>query len=218
MTVTKPSSLKLTYFDSPGRAEAIRLTLFIGGVEFEDERLTREQFAAIKPTLPFGQLPVLTVDGEHVVAQSDALLHYAGILSGLYPSNDDPFACLLTEQALGQLGDMAAKLVEVFHCPDPASMAAACNKLATEVYPPMLAGLDNVLAKYSGKYSVGDKITIADVTLYHLVNMVSGPAPLIPFMPADLVAPYIHITKVYDTVKSHPRVIEWQAKNAARKQ
>ncbi|KAI9209106.1 uncharacterized protein BJ171DRAFT_488552 [Polychytrium aggregatum] len=218
MTATKPSSLKLTYFDTTGRAEAIRLALFVGGIEFEDERLNREQFAAIKPTLPFGQLPVLTVDGEHVIAQSDALLHYAGILSGTYPGNDDPFAALLVEQVLGQLADIAVKLIEVFEGSDPAAMAAACTKLATEVYPPMLAALDRVVAKYGGEYSVGDKISIADISLYHMFSLISGPAPEMPFMPADLLAPYPHITKVFHSVKSHPRVVEWQAKNAARKQ
>ena len=31
-----------------GRAECIRLAFFVGGVAFEDERLTDEQFAVLK--------------------------------------------------------------------------------------------------------------------------------------------------------------------------
>lgn len=36
------SKLTLTYFDGKGRAEAIRLTLSIGKLEFEDRRLSYE--------------------------------------------------------------------------------------------------------------------------------------------------------------------------------
>ncbi|KAF1792329.1 Thioredoxin-like fold [Phytophthora cactorum] len=73
--------LKLTYMPHPGRGEPIRLAFYIGGVEFEDERITREELANRKPSLPFNQLPVLEVDGE-VIAQSLAILRYAGTLSG----------------------------------------------------------------------------------------------------------------------------------------
>lgn len=40
----------LTYFDLPGPAEAIRLALSISGEEWEDKRLSREAFMAIKPS------------------------------------------------------------------------------------------------------------------------------------------------------------------------
>ncbi len=41
-------AIKLFYFDNGGRAEAIRLALSYGGVQFEDIRLTREEFAEKK--------------------------------------------------------------------------------------------------------------------------------------------------------------------------
>jgi hypothetical protein len=55
-TDRRPKSIKLTYFDIKGVAESIRLAFTVGGIKFEDERLTREQFTAIKPTLPFLQV------------------------------------------------------------------------------------------------------------------------------------------------------------------
>ncbi|KAG7398714.1 hypothetical protein PHYBOEH_010664 [Phytophthora boehmeriae] len=88
--------LKFTYMPHPGRGEPIRLAFFIGGIEFEDERITREELANRKPSLPFNQLPVLEVDGE-VIAQSLAILRYAGTLSGLYPVTDALTAYLIDE-------------------------------------------------------------------------------------------------------------------------
>ncbi|KAI9209104.1 glutathione S-transferase [Polychytrium aggregatum] len=215
MSFAKPTSLKLTYFDVPGRAEPIRLSLFIAGIEFEDERLTREQFAAVKPTLPFGQVPVLTINGEHVVAQSKAILRYVGILGDQYPSTNDLHTTLLIDQVVEEVDDLWLKLLPSFLEADEAKRCEMRKKVAAEVYPPMLAGLDRVLAQHGGKYAVGDKLTIADVYLFYLFKMSIEPNAAIEHIPSDLITPYAHITRVYNTAKAHPRVVEWEAKNAA---
>ena len=54
---------KLTYFDAAAsRGEECRLALHLAGLPFEDERLSRDQWAARRESTPFGALPVLTVD------------------------------------------------------------------------------------------------------------------------------------------------------------
>lgn len=57
------SKPRLTYFDLPGRAEPTRLAFAIAGVEFEDRRLSFEEFGALKaqPNTKFQHLPVLEV-------------------------------------------------------------------------------------------------------------------------------------------------------------
>lgn len=42
--------LTLVYFNIAGAAEPIRWVLEQGGVEWEDKRLTREEFGALKPS------------------------------------------------------------------------------------------------------------------------------------------------------------------------
>ena len=42
----------MTYFPFKGSAEAIRLALFIGGVDFEDERITYADVNDLRSTLP----------------------------------------------------------------------------------------------------------------------------------------------------------------------
>lgn len=51
----------LTYFDFPARAEATRLAFFVGNVEFEDKRISFEQFQDFVSDMPFTQVPVLEV-------------------------------------------------------------------------------------------------------------------------------------------------------------
>lgn len=80
--------LKLTYFDFHcGRAEPTRLAMHLGGVPFEGHRFTFPEFADVRKSTPFGQVPTLHVDGT-VVTQSDAIIRYVGKLAGLYPSTD----------------------------------------------------------------------------------------------------------------------------------
>ena len=60
------TQLRLTYFDAPGRAEPVRIALFLAGVAFEDRRLNYPSFAALKEqgAFPLGSVPVLEVDGQ----------------------------------------------------------------------------------------------------------------------------------------------------------
>ena len=43
--------IKLTYFNLEGRAELTRMILAQAGVEFEDVRLKREEWLAMKPSM-----------------------------------------------------------------------------------------------------------------------------------------------------------------------
>ena len=82
------TQFKLTYFDiDGGRGEPIRLALHIGGIEFEDVRLTFSEFQEARQSFRFHALPVLEIDGRPVT-QSTSLARYVGKLVGLYPTDD----------------------------------------------------------------------------------------------------------------------------------
>ncbi|PAV65592.1 hypothetical protein WR25_12291 [Diploscapter pachys] len=70
-------SYKLYYCESRGLGEAPRQLFALAEVPFEDVRLTGEKFMDLKPTLPYGQLPVLEVDGVQI-AQSAAIARFLG--------------------------------------------------------------------------------------------------------------------------------------------
>ncbi|KIH47917.1 glutathione S-transferase protein [Ancylostoma duodenale] len=66
---------KLTYFDARGAAEIIRQIFVLAGQEYEDVRLSREDWPKHKDEMPFGQVPVLEVDGKKL-AQSFAIARF----------------------------------------------------------------------------------------------------------------------------------------------
>ena len=63
----------LTYFPIMGAAERVRLALWLGEIDFEDVRIPQVEWAALKGQTPFGQLPVMSIDGGPYIAQSNAM-------------------------------------------------------------------------------------------------------------------------------------------------
>ncbi|MDH3845144.1 MAG: glutathione S-transferase N-terminal domain-containing protein, partial [Myxococcales bacterium] len=90
--------LKLTYFDiHGGRAEPARLAMYIGGVDFEDNRISFQQFGDARSGFPFNRVPMLEIDGIEL-SQCNAILRYVGKLAGLSPT--DPLQAAFCDEVM----------------------------------------------------------------------------------------------------------------------
>lgn len=201
--------LTLTYMDQAGRAEPIRLALFIGGVEFEDERISQEEFEIRKSLLPFHQLPVLQVDSEFL-AQSFPILRYAGSVSGggLYPAND-PFFAVRVDEILSALDEFDNLYTQpLIREQDPAKKVELSRKLVDESIPEILRFLDKRVEASNGAFACGDTLTVADIAIFALVSFLSHPSGESD-TPNTVMDPFDHLKRVYNQVTSHPKVAEW---------
>jgi glutathione S-transferase len=168
-------SLRLRYFSFPGRAEAIRDALRIGRIDFIDELLTHEQFARSREAgeFPFGGVPVLVIEtdnGLQCVSQSNAILHFAGQLSGLYPSQD-PLLALRVDEVFGVIEDIGALIGPSLHEEDSDRRMSMRRELAEETLPYWLGCLNQLLLDNgSTGYLVGDDLTVADLRLFWLID------------------------------------------------
>merc|ERR1712179_200726 len=84
-------NVKLTYFNLRARGEPCRLLLAYGGIKYEDERIAppwdpTSTWASLKPTTPFGQLPILSWDGVEI-CQSMAAARFIAREVGLFGNN-----------------------------------------------------------------------------------------------------------------------------------
>ncbi|KAJ8559056.1 hypothetical protein ON010_g8392 [Phytophthora cinnamomi] len=203
--------LKLTYFPVQGRAEPIRLALFIGGLDFEDKRLSFDEFAKVKSGLPFNQLPVLEVDGD-AISQSLAILRYAGSITGLYPTTD--------MLAASRVDEIFVLIDEMFNNPawretvserDPDKLKKMREGLSMGIIPKTLDFLEKRVAAFKGPCATGKAMTVADLAIYAVLLLLKADRPGIPVTIAD---PYDNLQRVYEQVKAHPKVVEWNSAHA----
>ncbi len=151
---------KLTYFDfDGGRGEPIRIALHAAGIEFEDDRISFEQFGEMRNDLRFRSVPVLEIDGV-VVTQSNALSRYVGKMAGLYP--DDDLQALYCDEAMGAVEDLTHYIVQSFGLPDE-ELRIARERLVDGWMTVYLTGLGTLLERSGGEYFADNRLTIADL-------------------------------------------------------
>ena len=176
------AQLKLSYFDfHGGRAEPARLALAIGGIAFDDHRFSFAEFAEVRKTTPFGQVPVLAVDGVQVT-QCDAITRYAGKLAGLYPT--DAYQALLCDEVMYVVEEASAKLGPSFRMTGEEQKAARLA-LVSGSMPIYLGWLQNQLLAHGGKFFADNRLTVADLMVF--VDVRGLNSGRLDHVPADLV-------------------------------
>ena len=208
--------LRLIYFNFPfWRAEVSRIPLFIGGINFEDVRVTSDDFAFIKKNgemkdgtlIPFRQLPVLVIDGESI-AQTGSIARICGKLSGLYPK-DDLILSGQIDQIIDYCTDIIILLRPSFKEQDPNVKKKLRQELVDGELTQKLQLLDLMIDKKL-KWVVGQNMTIADIALWRLMGWLQS--GIIDHIPNDILRPFSNIKNVYNEVDCHPKVKEWVLK------
>jgi glutathione S-transferase len=204
--------LKLCYFDfHGGRGEPARLAMHIGGIAFEDHRFAYPEFADVRKTTPFGQVPTLTVDGEQVT-QSDAINRYVAKLAGLYPT--DAYQALLCDEVMAVVEDAAIRLSPSFRMSGDAQKAARLELVGTSM-PMYLGWLQSKLLARGGEYFADNRLTVADLKVFVDVRgLNSGRLDHVPVDLVDTVAPALNAHM--QRIASLPAVAQYYAKFGAK--
>ena len=190
----------LTYFDfEASRGLECRLALSVAGVEFEDRRIQRAEWPALKPTLPYGALPVLEQDGR-IVAQSNAILRYVGARHGLLPS--DPWVVAEHDAVLQSVEDLRYKLPGFGLSDDEKKTRRA--EFAAGWLAQWAQTLD---ARIQGPFLEGDTLHVADIKLYTILRaFMNG---IYDHLPASLFDAYPKVQALYAAVDAHPGIRRW---------
>jgi glutathione S-transferase len=199
------TTYRLTYFDvDGGRGEPIRIALHAAGIDFEDHRISFEEFGRIRSELRFSCVPVLEIDGEQYT-QSNALTRYIGAGAGLYPS--DPMQALYCDEAMGAVEDMTNALVRTFGL-EGDELRAARSKLAQGRLSMQLRGLEQLLVRGGGEYFADNRLTIADLKVFVQTRWFGNGA--LDHIPTDLVetaAPKLAEHRA--RIQTDPIVVAW---------
>ncbi|XP_038222282.1 glutathione S-transferase 2-like isoform X3 [Zerene cesonia] len=185
------------YFEAKAVGEPIRLLLAYGGQEFEDQRIPFAQWPSVKPTTPFGQMPVLEIDGKQY-AQSLAIARYLGRKYGVAGDNaEEEFEI---DQMVDYINETRTKAVVIHYEQDAELKEKKHAENAKNVYPVFFKKLDEVIKKNNGHIAAG-KLTWADFIFAGLFDYFK----LILRVP-DLEKQYPSFQQVVDAVYTIPNV------------
>ena len=195
---------RLTYFNSRGKVELSRLVFALAGVEYEDKRVTWDEWQELKPNTPFGFLPVLEVDGK-MLGGSLEIARYLAEEFGLAGSN-----ALENAETAGVCScvDDLLELVLDTEFGKSEAIKAELKKSVPEQHIPRYLGALEKRAMANNSmfgYIHGNKVTYADLAIFVVVEFVEQmfPAAMDKF-PA--------LKKLSASVGKLPKISEWLQK------
>jgi glutathione S-transferase len=204
-------SLELTYFDSPGRAEPIRVALRLAGRAFVDRRLKFPDFAEqnARGAFPLGSVPVLAVDGA-VITQTSAILRYVAraFAPDLYPA--DPWLALLVDSVLDSFNDtLSNALVPSMRERDMAKKLELRRAFVDGPMARVFGYTEAILARSGGPFVAGTSLSIADLVVAHQISQIRA-GSLDGITSAHLEA-YPRLRALTDAYLAHPRIAQLRA-------
>ncbi|XP_069141204.1 S-crystallin SL11-like isoform X2 [Argopecten irradians] len=128
------SKYSLTYFDIQGRAEPIRIALAYAGNDFEDKRISFEEWGKMKADTPQGSLPVCSIDGE-VFWQSTAILRNIAREFDLYGKTNKEMTTV--DIVISNFEEFFDKSAQVFMQHDPEKKEELSKEFGEKVVQPV---------------------------------------------------------------------------------
>jgi glutathione S-transferase len=164
----------------------------------------------VRKATPFGQVPVLHVDGVQVT-QCDSINRYVGKLANLYPT--DPLQALYCDEVMYVVEEASVKMGPTFRMTGEEQKAARLA-LVNGSMPQYLGWLQSQLKAHGGEYFADNRLTVADLKVFVDVRgLNSGRLDHIPTDLVEKVAPALntHMKRI----SALPAVAAYYAKFAA---
>lgn len=205
------AAYKLTYFDIKARGEPTRLVFAYAGVDYEDIRISYENLAEEWTPVkncgkyPFGQLPVLEVEGV-TLCQSMTILRFVATRHGLMPSTDlqQAVADMFSEGVYDLENEIVRAIV-------PEEQKTLMEKFEQQSLPKACKYLETLLEKNPTDevYCVENKLSFADICFFAFFNSyIAKGKPEVP----DVLKGHPRLTALYEKVRDEPKLQEWLKK------
>jgi len=199
--MTKP---RLTYFDFAGsRGEECRIALHLAGIEFDDVRIARADWPALKPKTPFGTLPVFELPGKTALSDTNAILVYIGRRAGLHPKDD--YDAAFHETLMGYAEDLRHKVGPTMRITDEAEKRAAREELALNYLPDWGRNVEKLLGAHP--FVGGAEINVVDIKLYMIVRWFASGS--VDYIPATVFDHCPKLKHIFQSTGEHPGVKTW---------
>lgn len=209
--------MKLYFFRNG--AELSRWICAIGQLQYENVRLNGELWSKLKPTSPFGQVPMLECNGINI-CHTNAINIYLAKKAGIAGKDD-------LEQAQVQMYvELCYDLFIFFYNSitnerDPEMRAKNQKIFEEDKIPNFIQLMNKRLQEAGGKYFVGDKLTLADLQVAAFFKSFTDPDdPTIQYLlpslhsyrTSGILDEYPQLVQHIKTVTDEPNLKEWLEK------
>jgi glutathione S-transferase len=162
----------LVYFNILAYAEPIKMLLMHGGIPFKfwmPWDYFGKDWNEAKREVPFGRLPVLIINEEHVLWESGSIMRFLAKHTNTLPKGD------LLQAKAHAIFDSTKELV----MPIDATINVRSGKRFIEEKASLLNALDELLEPFeqtlseNGPFLLGTKVAYCDFPLYHHLSILS---------------------------------------------
>jgi len=192
----------LVYFNAKGRAELARLLFAQAGVEYEDKRIQREDWASLKSSVPTGQMPYMEVDGLKL-CQSMAIARHLAREFSLYGANNLEAAKI--DMILDTLTDMVDAGVRVRFSEE--AQKEKLKESLKEKVKITFKVLSDALKESGSGFLIGSTVTVADLSAYCYISMFLNNPEM-----EEAVKRCAGLQELIDKVADLPNIKAWIAK------
>jgi glutathione S-transferase len=170
------------------------------GAKYEDIRVSPENWPALKPKMPMGQMPVLEVDGK-MLCQSTAIARYLAREFGLTGKNnlDMATADMLVDGIFDMWGSLRAVYMPLMQG-DSQAVKEQWDKYKVEHLAPFLERYQKFYSANKSGWMVGDEITWADIVITDYLSVLQD------CFSADALQGYADLKKYVDKVQNVPQL------------
>jgi len=190
---------KLYYFNIMARGEPARIMFAYKGVKYEDVRIEFQDWPQWQAKMPFGEIPVLEVDGK-MLSQSMAINRYLGRVFGMAGAND--WEAAQCDMLVDGITDVFNNLRPWFMEKDEEKKNQIWNNFENEHLKPFLGLYEKFLKQTGTGHFVGNTMTWADVVLFHFIGWWYHKNP-------EVLKPHPEIAKFIGMVATEPNIKHW---------
>lgn len=199
--VSEMSTTKLIYFPLKGVGEPIRWLLKYGNIEYEDILIGFDDWPKIKPTTPFGQIPLYEENGKKI-NESIAISRYLGKKVNLIGEND--WENLEIDAIVDTINDLRLKLKKYGYEKDEKIKEQVKGPLFNEILPYYMERMEKIAEANNGYLAI-NKLTWADFYFIGILDYFNYMAEM------DILKGKPVLEKLREKVTNIPAIKEWIA-------
>lgn len=190
---------KLYYFNTRGRAELTRWIFAQAGVPYEDIRVEKDKWPEVKPTMPFGTMPVMDMDGKRL-SGSVVIARYLAEAYGLAGSNALENAEVAS--VVDAVNDLTREMLQVFFEKDENKKEELHRDFSEKTLPTALEKFNQLALASERGYLWGSKLTWADFSMVIVLTYITALQP-------EILDNFPALKKLKETVESLPNIAKW---------